>query len=123
MQTFVQKVAAVLKPGAKWIINTGTVAESFLAKFTAERSYEFDGLTMAIKNDYDVENSCLLSTLTYTKNGQQETHRFKHYVYTVAEIIRLLEKYNLKTTALYGSTNKSAYKLGDGQLYLVAEKI
>jgi cyclopropane fatty-acyl-phospholipid synthase-like methyltransferase len=122
METFVGKVSSSLKQGAKWIINTGLMAESFLAKFTKEKKYELEGLTMEISNDYDEWNSCLLTTLTYTKKGKQEIHRFKHHVYTVAELIRLLEKFNLKTVALYNSTDKTAYKLGDAQLYLVAQK-
>jgi cyclopropane fatty-acyl-phospholipid synthase-like methyltransferase len=122
METFVNKVSASLKPSAKWIINTGLIAESFLAKFIKEKRYELDGLTMEITNDYDEWNSCLLTTLTYTKNGKQQIHRFKHHVYTVAELIRLLGKHNLKTIALYNSTDKAAFRLGDVQLYLVAQK-
>ncbi len=122
METFAEKVSTSLKQGAKWIINTGLMAESFLAKFIKEKKYELEGLTMEISNDYDEWNSCLLTTLTYTKNGKQEIHQFKHHVYTVAELIRLLKKYNLKTIALYNSTDKTAFKLGDAQLYLVAQK-
>lgn len=122
MELFTQKVAAVLKPGAKWIVNTGLAAESFLAKFIHEKTYELDGLTMHIHNDYDEWNSCLLTTLTYTKNNQQEIQRFKNHVYTVAEIIRLLKKQGLQTIALYSSTDKTEYHLGGPQLYLVAEK-
>ena len=44
------------------------------------------------------------------------------YVYTVAELIRLLKKYDLQTIALYSSTDKAVFKLGDAQLYLVAQK-
>src|SRR5205809_7305389 len=121
MEAFVDKVSASLKQGAKWIINTCLMAESFLAKFIKEKKYELEGLTMEISNDYDEWNSCLHTTLTYTKNGKQEIHRFKHHVYTVAELIRLLGKHNLKTIALYNSTDKEAFKLGDAQLYLVAE--
>ena len=123
MQSFVQKVASVLKPGAKWIINSGLTAESFLAKFKKDGRYELSELTMEINNEYDERNSCLLTTLTYTKNGNQEMHRFKHHVYTIAEIIRLLNRHNLKTTALYSSTNKEEFHLGDPQVYLVAEKV
>lgn len=123
METFVNKVSTALKHGAKWIINSGLMAESFLAKFTKEKKYELEGLTMEINNDYDEWNSCLLTTLTYTKNGTQEIHQFKHHVYTVAELIRLLQKYNLKTIALYNSTDKTTFKLGDPQLYFVAEKV
>jgi cyclopropane fatty-acyl-phospholipid synthase-like methyltransferase len=122
MKIFVQKVAAVLKPGAKWIINSGLLAESFLAKFIKEKTFELPGLTMQVNNDYDEWNSCLLTTLTYTKNNKREMHQFKHHVYTVAEVIRLLNSYNLKTVALYNSTDKTIFHLGDPQIYLVAEK-
>ena len=120
---FIKKVSAVLKPGAKWIINTGLVAESFLAKFVKEKTYQLDGLTMQINNDYDEWSSCLLTTLTYTKDDRQEIHHFKHYVYTVAEIIRMLGTHHLKTIAIYSATDKTEYKLGGAQLYLVAERI
>lgn len=122
METFVQKVSASLRPGARWIINTGVIAESFLTKFVKEKKYELTDLIMEINNEYDEWNSCLLTTLTYTKNNKQEVHRFKHHVYTIAEIIRLLNKFNLKTIAMYSSTDKATFKLGDAQLYLVAEK-
>lgn len=122
MEIFGQKVAASLKPGAKWIINTGVIAEAFLTKFIKEKKYELPDLIMEISNDYDEWNSCLLTTLTYTKNNKQEIHRFKHYVYTIAEIIRMLNKFRLKTIALYSSTDKKTFELGADQLYLVAEK-
>ncbi len=122
METFLDKVSKTLKQSARWVINTGLMAESFLTKFVKENKYELPGLSMEINNDYDEWNSCLLTTLTYTKDGKQEVHRFKHHVYTVAELIRLLGKFGLKTIALYGSTEKKAYKLGNVQLFLVAEK-
>lgn len=122
MEIFGQKVAASLKPGAKWIINTGVIAEAFLAKFIKEKKYELPDLIMEISNDYDEWNSCLLTKLTYTKNNKQEIHRFKHYVYTIAEIIRMMNKFSLKTIALYSSTDKKTFELGADQLYLVAEK-
>jgi len=123
MKTFVQKVSSCLKHQAKWVINTGLLAESFLAKFAKEHRYELGDLVMEISNDYDEWASCLLTTLTYTKNSKQEVHRFKHYVYTLAEVIRLLQLFNLKTVAVYSSTTKTDFKLGDGQAYIVAEKI
>ena len=122
MKTFVQNVSSSLKTGAKWIINSGLLAESFLNKFVTENVYQPEGFTMHVHNNYDVWNSCLLTTLTYTKNGETEVHCFKHYVYTVAGLIRLLQKFNLKTIALYSSTDKTEYNLGDAQVYLVAEK-
>ncbi len=122
MQTFVGKVSGSLRKGGKWIVNTGLAAESFLSKFITEKSYNIQGIRMDIHNDYDEWNSCLLTTLSYTKNGIQESHRFKHHVYTVAELIRLLNQFDLHTIALYSSTQKDVYQLGADQLFLVAEK-
>ena len=116
------KVSASLKSGLKWIINTGVLAETFLTKFVKEKKHELPGLTMEIINEYDAWNSCLLITLTYTKDGKQEVHRFKHYVYTVAEIIRLLSKFNLKQLHCIVSTDRKIFELGADQLYLIAEK-
>ncbi len=123
MENFVHKVSASLKQGAIWVINSGVIAEGFLTHFVKEKKYELEGLTMEINNDYDEWNSCLLSTLTYTKDGQQEIQRFKHYVYTIAEIRRLLNKFGLKTIALFSSTDKAEFTFGDPQMYLVAEKM
>jgi cyclopropane fatty-acyl-phospholipid synthase-like methyltransferase len=122
MKIFVQKISTCLKPGARLVINTGVLAESFLTKFITEKKYELGDLIMEISNAYDVWQSCLLTTLKYTKNGQQETHQFKHHVYTVAEIIRLLSMFDLKTIALYNSVDKTTFELSDAQLYLIAEK-
>lgn len=122
MNLFVKKISDVLKPGGNWITNTGLAAESFLANYIHEKKYELGDLTMHIRNDYDSWHSCLLTTLTYTKNNLQEIQRFKSYVYTVAEIIRLLKKQRLKTIALYSSTDKTVYHLGGTQLFLVAQK-
>ncbi|MDO6431665.1 methyltransferase domain-containing protein [Flavitalea sp. BT771] len=122
MELFVRKISGVLKPGAKWVINTGLAAETFLTKFVDEKTYVLGDLTMDIQNDYDEWSSCLLTTLTYTKNNRKETKRFKHYIHTVAEIIRLLQRFGLKTIDLYGSTGKTEYRLGGMQLFLVAEK-
>ncbi len=64
----------------------------------------------------------LLTTLTYTKDGKEETHRFKHHVYTIAEVIRWLGNHDLKTITLYSSTDKTIFRLGDAQVYVVAGK-
>ena len=123
MKIFIQKVSNLLKPNAKWIINSGLMAESFLAKFIKGKTYELPGMTMCINNNYDEWNSCLLTTLTYVRNGKEEVQQFKHHVYTIGETIRMLKNGGFRTTALYNSTNKESYKLGDVQIFLVAEKL
>ena len=122
MNVFVEKVANALKPGARFVINSGLVAESILPNFPKTGHYVLGDLTMDISNAYVIGESYMATTLTYTKEDRSEVHRFKHYVYTLSEINRLLAKHGLRTVAVYSSTQKLDYQLGDQQIYLVAEK-
>ncbi|HEY4936257.1 MAG TPA: hypothetical protein VII44_06745 [Puia sp.] len=115
-------LAACLKPGARFIINSGMIAESIIPKIPLEKTYVLGDLTMQINNEYVVSDSYMISHLMYTKNGHSEQHSFKHYVYTIGELKRLLGSYGLKTIALYNGVEKGTYKFGDQQLFLVAEK-
>ena len=122
MNQFVKKISTCLKPGAKFVINSGMAAESILTHFPQEKSYVLGDLTMHINNEYIVEDSCLVPHLTYTKNGVSEIHHFKHYVYTIAEIKRLLVSYDLKIIALHSGFQKEPFVLGSPQVFIVCEK-
>jgi len=122
MHIFVEKVSACLETGARFIINSGMVAESILPNFSKNKSFTAGNITMDVENIYDAENSCMSSVLRYTKEGRTEEHMFKHYVFTLGEIKRLLKLYGLKTIGTYSSTDKKEYSLGDGQVYIVAQK-
>ncbi|UFH56292.1 bifunctional 2-polyprenyl-6-hydroxyphenol methylase/3-demethylubiquinol 3-O-methyltransferase UbiG [Spirosoma sp. KNUC1025] len=122
MTDFVRNVSAALKPGARFVINSGMVAESILQHFPETNHYVLDDLIMDIRNTYLIEESCMLTELSYTKGEHTEKHYFKHFVYTLSEIKRILSSYGLRTIAVYNSTEKAAYQLGDQQMYLVAEK-
>ncbi len=122
MDAFVQKVANVLKSGARFVINSGLVAESILPNFPLTKHYVLGDLTMDIQNAYVVGESYMATELTYTKADRVEKQYFKHYVYTLSEIKRLLARYGLQTIAVFNSTEQLPYQLGDAQIYLVAEK-
>ena len=122
MDVLVEKVASCLESGSKFIINSGMIAESILPNFSKNKSFTVQDIQMDITNTYEVMDSYMTSSIRYTKGGKTETHAFKHYVFTLGEAKRLLKKYGLVTTAVYGSPVGITYKLGDPQIYLVAEK-
>lgn len=125
MKLFIEKVSATLEPGAKFIINSGMIAESIMPNFltySKNNSYTVGNITMDVTNIYNVEDSYMRSNLIYTKEGKTEEHSFKHYVFTLGEVKRLLKLYGLTTIATYSSTSKEEYKLGDRQVYIVAKK-
>ncbi|HWY36036.1 MAG TPA: class I SAM-dependent methyltransferase [Nitrosopumilaceae archaeon] len=122
MKLFVKKITDCLKPGARLIINSGMVAESILRNYPLEKTYNLGDLTMKINNEYFVMDSCMVSHLSYTKNGHSEHHSYKHYVYTIGEIKRLLASFDLQIIALHSGFHKKSFELGDQQVYIVCEK-
>lgn len=125
MKSFVEKVSSSLEIGAKFIINSGMIAESVLPNFSSyqNKSYTVENITMIVTNIYNVEDSYMISNLLLSKEGKSEEHSFKHFVFTLGEVKRLLKLVGLKTIATYGSLSKEEYKLGDQQIYIVAEKV
>jgi cyclopropane fatty-acyl-phospholipid synthase-like methyltransferase len=125
MKVFVEKVSACLDAGSKFIINSGMIAESILPNFlnySKNNTYNVGNITMDVSNTYNAEESYMLSNLLYTKEGRKEEHSFKHYVFTMAEIKRLLKLYGLSIIGTYSSTSKDEYNIGDRQVYIVAKK-
>jgi len=125
MKLFIEKVSSCLEMGGRFIINSGMIAESILPNFShysKNKTYTVGEITMEVNNVYHAEDSYMISDLLYTKAGRTERHSYKHYVFTLGEIKRLLKLYGLRTIATYGSTSKAEYKAGDQQVYIVAEK-
>jgi len=122
MKLFVEKVSSSLETGARFIINSGMIAESILPNFSKGKSFTFDNITMDITNIYDVDDSYMVSNIIYTKETKKEEHSFKHYVFTLGEVKRLLQLYGLIIIATYSSPSKATYHLGDQQIYMVAQK-
>jgi SAM-dependent methyltransferase len=125
MKLFIEKVSLSLESGSKFIINSGMIAESILPNFlnySKNNSYNVGNITMDVTNIYNAGDSYMRSNLLYTKEGKTEEHSFKHYVFTLGEVKRLLKLYGLSTIATYSSTTKEEYNLGDRQVYIVAKK-
>ncbi len=101
------------------------IAESILPNllnYSKNRIYTVGNITMEVFNKYRIEDSYLISNILYTKEGKSDEHSFKHYVFTLSEVSRLLNLYDLKIIATYSSTSKEQYNLGDKQVYIVAIK-
>jgi SAM-dependent methyltransferase len=119
---FLERVASVLEPGARFVVDASVAAETLLPKLEERAWYEAGGIHFLIENHYAAADSRLDTTCTFLWNGRQEVRRFSHFVYTVAEIRRMLAAAGLPTIALYGGIDRSPLESSSRMALLVAEQ-
>lgn len=120
MEAFLSGVARALKPGGRFIIETAMAAESVLPDFEEQTSHEIGDITMTVKERYLAEESCIDSEYIFEQNGKSESRKAKHWIYTAAEIQRMLERAGFTILNLYGSLKSEPYKLGARELFVIA---
>lgn len=122
MEAFLNGVSRTLKPGARFVIETGMVAEAILPNLKKRDWYQIDDILFAIDHRYLADVSCLETQYTFVREGKVETRGSKHWVYTVGEIRRMLERASLRVLEMYSSLDCQPFKLGSPQLFMVAQK-
>jgi SAM-dependent methyltransferase len=121
MESFLSGVARALKPGARFIVETGMAAESVLQKFEPLSVHQIDDISLTIKERYLAEESCIDTEYIFEQNGKVERGNAKHWIYTVGEIRRMLERAGFEILNLYGSLKCEPYTLGAEELFVIAE--
>jgi SAM-dependent methyltransferase len=121
MEKFLAGVAHALKPGARFIVNTGMAAESVLPDFEEQSCHEMGDIVMSIKERYLAEESCVDSEYIFERNGEIDSRKAKHWIYTVAEIRRMLERAGFRVLHCFGSLKGEPFKLGSRELFVVSE--
>jgi ubiquinone/menaquinone biosynthesis C-methylase UbiE len=123
MESFLGGVARALKPGARFVIETGMAAESVMTKFEPETSHQIEDIHVTIKERYLAEQSCIDTEYVFEQNGKTETRLAKHWIYTAAEIRRMLERAGFEVLNLYGSLKLEPFVLGSDELFVIAQKV
>jgi SAM-dependent methyltransferase len=121
MESFLSGVARALKPGARFVIETGMAAESILTKFEAEAFHQIEDIRLIIREQYLAEESCIDTEYVFERNGEVESRKAKHWIYTVAEIRRMLERAGFEVLSVYGSLKFEPYALGSEEVFVIAE--
>ena len=119
---FLSAVARVLKPGARFIIDTGMAAESILPSLARNRWFRLGDILMLSENRYHPAESRLDIDYTFVRGGQVETRPTSSYVFTVDELCRMHTEAGLSPVELLASTGGEAYQLGSPRLILISAK-
>jgi len=121
MESFLNGVARALKPGARFVIETGMAAESIIAKFEEHASHQIEDILVTINEQYLAAESCVDSEYIFEREGKTEISKAKHWIYTAAEIRRMLERAGFEILDLWGSLEREPFVLGSDDLYVVAQ--
>ena len=119
---FLARVARGLKPGARFVVDTGMAAESILPSLARTRWFRIGDILMLSENRYDPAESRLDIDYTFVQGGVVETRPTSSYVFTVAELCRMHREAGLEPVRLLGSANAEPYQLGSPRLILVSAR-
>jgi len=119
---FLKAVSQALKPGKHFVLDTCMAAESILPNLKDREWMQVGDILFALENRYLAEQSCLETVATFVRNGQTEAHQWWHFVYTVAEIRRLLDQAGLSVENCFSSHDLKPFCLGNPFLLVVAKK-
>jgi SAM-dependent methyltransferase len=118
---FLAAVSKSLKPGGRFVIDTGCSAESLLPKLQERGWMELGDILFLSSRRYDAAESRLEIEYTFVRDGVADKRKASSAVYTVAETRRMLEQTGFATKSLFGGFDKSQFELGSPRLVIVAE--
>jgi SAM-dependent methyltransferase len=89
---FLRAVAAALKPGGRFVLDTPMVLEQLLGHLQDRPWWKVGDVHLLVKNDYDHTRSRLEIEYTFMRNGRLEVRRGSHRAYRYAELLDLLRQ-------------------------------
>ena len=108
---FLQAVERALKPGARFILESGAVAESILPVLQPERRLQVGEIDFYSRNQYNAVESRMDITYTFTQGDRQEVKPIHQWVHSAGEIRRMLIQAGLAPVAAFGDVEGAAYAL------------
>jgi len=121
MEKFLKGMARALRPGSRFVVETAMAAESFLPDFEEQTCHQVGDITLITKERYNAAEGCIDSEYILERDGRSESRLAKHWIYTAAEIQRMLRRAGFEVLDLYGSLKFEPYKLGSQELFVVSE--
>ena len=88
--TFLRAVAATLKPGARFVLETPMVIENLLGHLQDRAWWKVGDVHLLVVNQYDHTRSRLDIEYTFVSNGLVETRRGSHRAYSYRELVELI---------------------------------
>jgi SAM-dependent methyltransferase len=119
---FVQALARVLKPGARFVLDTGNVAECLLPSMQPNAWMQAGDIYFLQAREYDHVRGRVDSHYTFIRGGRVEKSSASQRTFTYRELCRLFENAGFRDLHAYSSPALEPFKLGSRRLLLVATR-
>lgn len=119
---FLCRIARSLQAGSRFVIDTSMAAECILPNLEKQAWYEAGGIRMSLKNRYQVSTGCLETDYIFERGPEVERRTARHFVFTSAEILRMLEKAGLRALEMFSGTDRGSFRVGAPRLIVVAAR-
>ncbi len=119
---FLEAIATVLRPGGRFLLESGAVSESILPALQPERKLRIGDLDFHSRNSYDAAESRMDITYTFTRGDRQEVKPIHQWVHSAGEIRRMLRCSGLEPVAAFGDLDGARHVLGSPRFLVVAQR-
>ncbi|MEP6993180.1 MAG: methyltransferase domain-containing protein [Acidobacteriota bacterium] len=119
---FLAAVARALRAGGRFAIDYGQTAESIFPRLESYSEAQVGGFHFVEETRYDPITGRIENRFTLSRHGETQTKLASHRVYTVNEIVRLLDTAGFRVLDYFGSPKEEPFALGSHRLLIVSER-
>jgi cyclopropane fatty-acyl-phospholipid synthase-like methyltransferase len=120
---FLKSLSAALRDGARFVLESGAVAESILPNFVRSRWMQVGEILLLSSVDYEATTSRLISRYIFMRGAERDEKVAEVIVYTVGELAELFGEAGFTVESLFASLAKEPFHVGAPRLLLVARKM
>jgi SAM-dependent methyltransferase len=119
---FLRAVARALRPGARFVLDTGYLTEGLLPVLQERVWYETGNILFLAARRYDPADGRLYVEYTTVRDGQVEKWPLSARLHTYREVRRLFEEAGFTDLVGYGSLDQEPFQFGSRRLLLVGTR-
>jgi SAM-dependent methyltransferase len=121
-RAFLEAAAQAVRPGGRFLLESGWIAEALLPHFNERLEMEISGIRFVAENRYDPARGVVENLFTVSRGGESQTRPAEHRVYTYGELARMIRDVGFGDLKSFGSPAGEPFALGSPQLLLVATR-
>lgn len=119
---FLKSVAAALKPGARFVLETSYLSEVILPVLQERAWYPIGDMLMLAQRRYEPTESRLHVEYTLIRGGETEKRTMFARIYSYREVITLFEAAGFSDVHGYGSLTRETFRLGSPRALMIGLK-